>query len=79
MTITLRVLIVIFVLLGCIFKKNFDFKRFNNIFTPEIKSIMLASEVLRKNKKEVKNDLLSMMAPPIVQRCSFYDYNLNFF
>ena len=33
---------------------------------------MLASMVLRKNKikKEVKNDLLSKMAPPIVQSCS---------
>jgi hypothetical protein len=33
---------------------------------------MLATNVLKsgKNKKEVKNDLLSMMAPPIIQRCS---------
>jgi hypothetical protein len=33
---------------------------------------MLATNVLKssKNKKEVKNDLLSMMAPPIVQSCS---------
>ena len=39
----------------------------NNIFTAEIESIMLASKVLKgiKKKKEVKNDLLSNMAPPI--------------
>ena len=42
------------------------------LYTPGIKSIILASKVLRKNKnkKEVKNDLLSKMAPPIIQRCS---------
>ena len=55
-------------ILGCIFKEKFEdfnFERCNHIFTPEIESIMLASKVLRKNKnkKEVKNDLLSMMAP----------------
>ena len=71
-------------ILGCIFTEkfeNFDFESCNNIFTSEIKSIMLASKVLRsnKNKKEVKNDLLSNMAPPINQSCSFHDYNLNFF
>ena len=57
-------------ILGCIFTEkfeNFDFKSCNNIFTPEIESIMLASKVLQKskNKKEVKNDLLSNMAPPL--------------
>ena len=62
-------------ILGCIFTekfKNFDFESCNHIFTPEIKSIMLVTNVLKsgKNKKEVKNDLLSMMAPPIIQRCS---------
>ena len=62
-------------ILGCIFKEkfeNFKFESCNQIFTPEIESIMLASKVLRKNKnkKEVKNDLLSNMAPPIVQSCS---------
>jgi len=33
---------------------------------------MLSTNVLKsgKNKKEVKNDLLSMMAPPIIKRCS---------
>jgi hypothetical protein len=33
---------------------------------------MLATNVLKsgKNKKEVKNDLLSMMAPPIIQSCN---------
>jgi hypothetical protein len=33
---------------------------------------MLATNVLKsgKNKKEVKNDLLSNMAPPINQSCS---------
>ena len=62
-------------ILGCIFKEKFEdfnFEKCNHIFTPEIESIMLASKVLQKNKnkKEVKNDLLSMMAPPIVRRCS---------
>ena len=56
-------------ILGCIFTEkfeNFDFQSCNNIFTPEIQSIMLASKVLKgiKKKKEVKNDLLSNMAPP---------------
>ena len=39
---------------------------------PKIESIMLASKVLKgiKKKKEVKNDLLSNMAPPIIQSCS---------
>ncbi|MGB2387041.1 MAG: hypothetical protein ACPH8A_07540, partial [Flavobacteriaceae bacterium] len=48
------------------------FESCNHIFTPEIKSIMLATNVLKsgKNKKEVKNDLLSIMAPPLIQRCS---------
>ena len=43
-----------------------DFESCNNIFTPEIESIMLASKVLKggEKKKEVKNDLLSNMAPP---------------
>ena len=55
-------------ILGCIFKEyfeNFDFESCNRIFTPEIESILLASKVLRNdvNKKEVKNDLLSIMAP----------------
>ena len=62
-------------ILGCIFIEkfeNFDFESCNNIFTPEIESIMLASKVLKgiKKKKEVKNDLLSNMAPPIIQSCS---------
>ena len=62
-------------ILGCIFTEkfeNFDFESCNNIFTPEIKSIMLASKVLKSGKKrqEVKNDLLSNMAPPITQSCS---------
>jgi len=62
-------------ILGCIFTEkfeNFDFESCNNIFTPEIKSIMLASKVLKSGKKrqEVKNDLLSNMAPPIIQSCS---------
>ena len=62
-------------ILGCIFTekfKNFDFESCNHIFTPEIKSIMLVTNVLKsgKNKKEVKNDLLSMMAPPIDRSCS---------
>ena len=62
-------------ILGCIFTEkfeNFDFESCNHIFTPEIKSIMLATNVLKsgKNKKEVKNDLLSKMAPPIIQSCN---------
>ena len=62
-------------ILGCIFIEkfeNFDFENCNNIFTPEIKSIMLASKVLKSGKKrqEVKNDLLSNMAPPIIHSCS---------
>jgi hypothetical protein len=41
--------------------ENFDLESCNNIFTPEIESIMLATKVLKgiKKKKEVKNDLLS--------------------
>ena len=56
-----------------IFKEKFE--RCNHIFTPEIESIMLASKVLRKNKnkKEVKNDLLSKMAPPILQSTAQLD------
>ena len=75
-------------ILGCIFIEkfeNFDFESCNNIFTPEIKSIMLASKVLKSGKKrqevkndllsnmapqEVKNDLLSNIAPLIIQSCS---------
>ena len=62
-------------ILGCIFTEkfeNFDFESCNHIFTPEIKSIMLETNVLKsgKNKKEVKNDLLSKMALPIIQSCS---------
>ena len=57
-------------ILGCIFTEkfeNFDFESCNHIFTPEIKSILLVTNVLKsgKNKKEVKNDLLSKMAPPL--------------
>jgi hypothetical protein len=46
--------------------EDFNFESCKHIFTPEIKSIILASKVLKsgKNKKEVKNDLLSMMARP---------------
>ena len=59
-------------ILGCIFTEkfeNFDFESCNHIFTPEIKSIMVVTHVLKRgqNKKEVKNDLLSMMAPPIIR------------
>ena len=62
-------------ILGCIFTEkfeNFDFESCNHIFTPEIKSILLTTHVLKrgKNKKEVKNDLLSNIAPPIIQSCS---------
>ena len=56
-------------ILGCIFTEkfeNFDFESCNNIFTQEIESIMLASKVLKSSKKrqEVKNDILSNIAPP---------------
>ena len=46
--------------------KNFNFERCNLILTPNIESILLSSMVLKRsqNKKEVKNDLLSMMARP---------------
>jgi hypothetical protein len=52
--------------------ENFDFESCNHMFTPEVESILLASKVLQgsKNKKEVKNDLLSIMAPLITQSCS---------
>ena len=52
--------------------EDFNFESCNHIFTPEIESIMLASKDLRKNKnkKEVKNDPLSTMAPPIIRSCS---------
>ena len=45
--------------------EKFDFESGHPIFTSEIESIMLASKGVksRKNKKEVKNDLLSNMAP----------------
>jgi hypothetical protein len=41
--------------------------RVTTVFSPEIKSIFFASKVLKinKNKKEVKNDLLFNMAPPL--------------
>ena len=60
--------------------QNFDFESCNHIFTPEIKSIMLATYVLKsgKNKKEVKNDLLSKMAPPIIESCSTTQCNNEF-
>ena len=75
-------------ILGCIFKEKFEdfnFERCNHIFTPEIESIMLASKVLQKNKnkKEVKNDLLSKMAPPVDESCSttksICDFSLSLF
>ena len=52
--------------------KNFNFERCNLILTPNIESILLASRVLKsyKNKKEVIFDLLSKLAPPIIQSCS---------
>ena len=56
--------------------ENFDLENCNNIFTPEIESIMLATKVLKgiKKKKEVKNDLLSNIAPPIIQSCSKFPF-----
>ena len=52
--------------------KNFNFERCNLILTPNIESILLSSMVLKRsqNKKEVKNDLLSKLAPLIIQGCS---------
>lgn len=54
-------------MVSCIFTEKFDFESGNPLFTLEIESIMLASKGVksRKNKKEVKNDLLSNMAPPL--------------
>ena len=71
-------------ILGCIFTEKFekfDFESCNNIFTPEIKSIMLASKVLKsgKKKQEVKNDLVSNMAPPIIKSCSLWFRAIMFF
>ena len=72
MTITLRFLIEILYLLAASSIKISILSVATTFFTPEIKSIILATNVLKsgKNKKEVKNDLLSMMAPPIIQSCS---------
>ena len=52
-------------MLNYFFTEKFDFESGNPLFTLEIESIMLASKGVksRKNKKEVKNDLLSNMAP----------------
>ena len=52
-------------MLNYFFTEKFDFESGNPIFTSEIESIMLANKGVksRKNKKEVKNDLLSNMAP----------------
>ena len=57
-------------ILGCIFYEKFEnlnLRVATTPFTPEIVSILNASKVLEKskNKKEVKNDLLSIMAPPL--------------
>ena len=51
-------------MLNYFFTEKFDFESGNPIFTSEIESIMLANKGVksRKNKKEVKNDLLSNMA-----------------
>ena len=40
---------------------------------------MLASKVLKsgKKRKEVKNDLLSNIAPPIIQSCSISELGFN--
>ena len=59
-------------MLNYFFTEKFDFESGNPIFTSEIESIMLANKGVksRKNKKEVKNDLLSNMAPPIIQSCN---------
>ena len=52
-------------MLNYFFTEKFDFESGNPIFTSEIESIMLANKGVksRQNKKEVKNDLLSNMAP----------------
>jgi len=52
-------------MLNYFFTEKFDFESGNPIFTSEIESIVLANKGVksRKNKKEVKNDLLSNMAP----------------
>ena len=51
-------------ILGCIFKEkfeNFKFESCNQIFTPEIESIMLASKVLRKNKIKRRSKMTSCL------------------
>jgi len=52
-------------MLNYFFTEKFDFESGNPIFTSEIESIVLANKGVksRQNKKEVKNDLLSNMAP----------------
>jgi len=52
-------------MLNYFFTEKFDFESGNPIFTSEIESIMLANKGVksRQNKKEVKNNLLSNMAP----------------
>ena len=52
-------------MLNYFFTEKFDFESGHPIFTSEIESIMLANKGVksRQNKKEVKNDLLSNMAP----------------
>ena len=72
MTITLRFLIEILYLLAASSIKISILSVATTFFTPEIKSIILATNVLKsgKNKKEVKNDLLSMMAP----EGNFFEY-----
>ena len=68
-------------ILGCIFYEKFEnlnLRVATTPFTPEIVSILNASKVLgkSKNKKEVKNDLLSNMAPPITRSCNQQFVNL---
>ena len=70
-------------ILECIFYEKFEnlnLRVATTPFTPEIVSILNASKVLGKfkNKKEVKNDLLSIMAPPITRSCNQHLVNLRF-
>ena len=62
-------------ILSCIFSEKVHFENSKAAapkYTPPIEVLINAKAVLEssKNKKEVKNDLLSNMAPPIDKSCS---------
>lgn len=62
-------------ILSCIFSEKFVLEKGRVATTPfsvPVKVLINTNEVLEgtKNKKEVENDLLSIMAPPVDERCS---------